>query len=48
MLLLLMPVIAEKWQVILVQGSLIAGPACVGTFAGAVTASLVARRAIKR
>ncbi len=48
MLLLLMAVIAEKWQVILVQGSLILGPACIGTFAGAVAASLVARRAIIR
>ncbi len=35
-------------QFMLSQGSLILGPACVGTFAGAVAASLVARRAIIR
>ena len=44
LLLVLTAVIAEKWQAILVQGSLILGPACGGTFAGALAASLAARR----
>ncbi len=48
MLLMLMAIIAEKRQVILVQGSLILGPAWGGTFAGAVVASLVARRSVAR